>query len=294
MPESRLKIWLMAIRPKTLWAAAGPVLIGTVMAYGDERFHPVSALCALLGAVMIQVGTNLANDYFDFKKGADSGERLGPVRITQAGLASPRAVALAFTLAFSIAFIFGLYLVWRGGLPILIVGLLSILFGILYTAGPFPLGYHGFGDLFVLIFFGPVAVGGTYYVQALDLNYIVLAAGLSPGLLSVAILAVNNLRDIETDAKAGKRTLAVRFGKKFAKLEYAGAIFGACLIPSLISITTASHYYLSVCILVLIAAFPKIKIVFRGADGQKMNAILADTGKLLLIFSLCFSAGWLL
>ena len=205
MNESRVQIWIMAARPKTLWAAVAPVAMGIAMAADAGGMHIPAALAALFGAVMIQIGTNLANDYFDYRKGTDQPGRLGPTRVTQAGLVTPHAMRIAITVTFSLAVVAGAYLVWRGGWPIVAVGLLSILFGFLYTAGPYPLGYNGLGDIFVLIFFGPVAVGGTYYVQTLDINTAVLIAGLAPGLFSVAILTVNNLRDIGTDAEAGKK-----------------------------------------------------------------------------------------
>ena len=196
MQASRLKIWITASRPKTLWAAFSPVIIGTAMAYGEGKVHWLSAFLAAVGAILIQIGTNFSNDYYDYFRGVDKKERLGPLRVTQAGLVKPETMKRATILIFSLAFISGLYLIYRGGWPVLIIGLLSILFGILYTAGPYPLGYNGLGDIFVLIFFGLVAVGGTYYVQALEINKLVLLAGLSPGLFSTAILTVNNLRDI--------------------------------------------------------------------------------------------------
>ena len=218
--KSKFKIWLLASRPKTLWASISPVVIGTAMAYADGKFHWLSAVVALTAAVLIQIGTNIANDYFDYKRGVDAGERLGPLRVTQAGLVKPETVKAAFIIVFSLAFLLGFYLIWRGGYPILIIGLLSVLFGILYTGGPFPLGYTGLADLFVLIFFGPIAVGGTYYVQALAIKPTIIIAGFSPGLLATAILTINNLRDIKTDRRAGKKTLAVRFEANFAKIEH--------------------------------------------------------------------------
>jgi 1,4-dihydroxy-2-naphthoate octaprenyltransferase len=188
----------------------------------------------------------------------------------------------------------GIYLIWRGGWPIFIIGILSILFGILYTAGPYPLGYNGLGDLFVLIFFGIVAVGGTYYVQALQINRLVLLAGLSPGLFSMAILTVNNLRDIKTDMAAGKRTLAVRFGENFARWEYLTSVLIACLIPILLYFFTSSHLYALAASFVFVGAIPSIKTVFEQKPGIIFNQVLATTGKLLLIYSLIFSLGWIL
>ncbi|RMF56518.1 MAG: 1,4-dihydroxy-2-naphthoate octaprenyltransferase, partial [Calditrichaeota bacterium] len=197
------KVWLMASRPRTLGAAIAPVLMGLSMAYADMGLHMPSAIATLICALLIQIGTNFANDYYDFVQGADTGERLGPTRATQAGLVTPQAMKKAFIMVFSVAFLIGLYLIWRGGWPIFLIGVLSILFGILYTGGPYPLGYNGLADIFVLIFFGPVAVGGTYYLQTLQINGLVLIAGLAPGLISTALLTVNNLRDVITDRQAG-------------------------------------------------------------------------------------------
>ncbi|MEJ2050430.1 MAG: 1,4-dihydroxy-2-naphthoate polyprenyltransferase [Calditrichota bacterium] len=294
MQVSRIKIWITASRPKTLWAAFSPVIIGTAMAYGEGKVHWLSAFLAAVGAVLIQIGTNFSNDYYDYFRGVDKKERLGPLRVTQAGLVKPETMKRATILIFSLAFISGLYLIYRGGWPVLIIGLLSILFGILYTAGPYPLGYNGLGDIFVLIFFGLVAVGGTYYVQALEINKLVLLAGLSPGLFSTAILTVNNLRDIYTDKKAGKKTLAVRFGEDFARLEYLFSVLIACLIPLILFFITGSHLYALAASLVFLAAIPPIRTIYEQKPGKIFNQVLATTGRLLLLYSLLFSIGWIL
>ena len=286
------KIWIMAIRPKTLWAAVAPVIIGTAMAYADGKANWFAAVVTLFAAVMIQIGTNFANDYFDYLQGADTRERLGPTRVTQAGLVSPQTMKYAFIGVFLLAFTAGMYLVWLGGLPILLVGLVSILFGILYTGGPYPLGYNGLGDIFVLIFFGPVAVGGTYYVQALEMNSIVLFAGLAPGLISTALLTVNNLRDVETDRRAGKRTLTVRFGVNFARMEYLLSIVIASLLPAALAFHKNGNYYSIAAIAVLFLAIPSIRLVFRESGTPVLNKALGETGKLLLIYSILFSIGW--
>ncbi|MFC1563758.1 1,4-dihydroxy-2-naphthoate polyprenyltransferase [candidate division KSB1 bacterium] len=289
MLSSKIKLWLLAARPKTLWAAVSPVIIGTAFAYDDGGFHFPSAFLALFGAVLIQIGTNFANDYHDHKKGADTGERKGPVRVTQAGLIDPENVKRAYMLVFFLALLSGLYLIYRGGIPVLAIGLLSIMFGILYTAGPYPLGYHGLGDVFVLIFFGPVAVGGTYYVQTLDMTYPVLIMGFAPGLISNAILTVNNLRDIDTDKKTGKRTLAVRFGAGFAKVEYAVSMLIAFLIPVILYVVFRENLFTILASAVLIPVIPVIKKVFIEKEGEKLNHVLAQTGKILLIYSIIFS-----
>jgi len=292
MSPSRLSIWILAARPKTLWAAVSPVIIGTAMAHEAGAAAWLPAIAALFGAVMIQIGTNLANDYFDYKKGTDGHNRLGPMRVTQAGLVKPDTMKLAVGIAFSLACIAGAYLIWRAGWPIVIIGTLSILSGILYTAGPYPLGYVGLGDVFVLIFFGPVAVGGTYYVQALNINAVVLLSGLAPGLFAVAILTVNNLRDFDGDKAMGKKTLAVRFGKTFARKEYLFSIVAASSIPILLYIQTRQHIYSLLTMLVPLAALPSVRKVFATANGPELNNVLAATGKLLLLYSLIFSAGW--
>ncbi len=292
MPQSRLQVWILASRPKTLWAAIAPVIIGTAMAYADHAVHWLSALAALFGAVMIQIGTNLANDYFDYKKGTDTHERIGPLRVTQAGLVKPEAMKRAIAIAFGLALLAGIYLVWRGGLPIVAVGLLSILFGILYTAGPLPLGYNGLGDIFVFIFFGIVAVGGTYYVQALTIFPETIVAGAAPGFWSVALLTVNNLRDIDNDRKGGKRTFAARFGRTFARTEYVICVLAACIIPAVLAVMTGSHSTVLCASATLLAALPTLKIVLTKTDGPTLNAALAATGKLLLLYSVLFAIGW--
>ena len=289
--ESKIKIWLLAARPKTLWAAIAPVIIGTAMAYESGGFNLLSAIAALVGGVMIQIGTNFANDYFDFKKGADEHDRLGPTRMTQAGLVSPNAMRLAMIIAFKIALLAGMYLVYRGGVPIVVIGLLSILFGVLYTAGRYALGYVGLADLFVLLFFGPVAVGGTYYVQTLQISWPVIVAGFAPGLFSVAILTVNNLRDIEGDKNVGKKTLPVRFGAGFARIEYLLSVVVACIIPAVIILLYDAPVYSVITVVVILAAIPSFRLVFNSR-GIVLNDVLASTGKLLLLYAVIFSIGW--
>lgn len=293
MTESRIGLWILAARPKTLWAGICPVIIGSVMAFGDGHHAWPAAVAALLGSIMIQIGTNLANDYADFYKGADRHGRTGPTRVTQAGLIPPGVVKRAAVIVFSLAGLCGLYLVWRAGWPIAVIGLLSILFGILYTSGPYPIGYHGLGDIFVLVFFGPVAVAGTYYAQALDVSASVLIAGLAPGLFSVAILTVNNLRDIDNDRIAGKRTLAARFGRTFARVEYLLAIVIGSSIPVFLVALDSAHPYTLATLATPIAAIGAIRKIFTTGDGHVLNDVLATTGKLLLLFSILFSVGWL-
>ncbi len=286
--------WLLAIRPKTLPAAIAPVVIGTAMAVGDGVEHFPSALAALFAALAIQIGTNLCNDYFDFKKGADTRERVGPVRVTQAGLIKPSTVLFAAIGAFILSFLACLYLVHRAGFAILILGIASIVSGIFYTAGKRPLGYLGLGELFVFIFFGPVAVGGTYFVQSFEINGAVVMAGLAPGFLSMAILAVNNLRDMDGDRRAGKMTLAVRFGRGFAGNEFLFCILASALTPFAIMIITRDHPGIAAASLIGFLAIPLVKTVFTHSDGPALNQVLAKAGRLLLMYSILFSAGWIL
>lgn len=294
MQYSQLQIWLMAARPKTLWASISPVMIGTAMAFTDGAMHLPSAFAALLGAILIQIGTNLANDYFDYKKGTDQTGRVGPTRVTQAGLVQPPMMKSAMIIVFSLAILVCIYLIKRGGWPIAIIGVLSIISGIFYTAGPYPLGYLGLGEIFVFVFFGPVAVGGTYYVQTLDINPLPIIAGLAPGFLSVAVLVVNNIRDLDSDQKSNKKTLAVRFGRSFAMSEYFLSIVAAAIVPVILCVLTQDYKYSLLASLSVAFALPSIKTVFTKSDGPSLNHALAYTGKLLFLYGILFSVGWIL
>ena len=289
-----LKNWLLAVRPKTLPAGIAPVLMGTIMAFGDGIGDVPTALVCFLVALLLQIGTNLANDYYDFQKGADTVERVGPTRVTQAGLIPPQQVKAAFIGVFALAALASIYLVMRGGWPIGVIAALAILSGIFYTAGKHPLGYMGLGDLLVFIFFGPVAVAGTYYVQSLELNAAIIYAGIAPGLFSVAILTVNNLRDIDSDRKSGKNTLAVRFGRGFALSEYLFCVLGACIVPVFIYMFIQDHLLILVSSAISVAAIPTIKTVLTRSEGVALNVALVSTARLLLIYSVLFAAGWLL
>ena len=286
--------WILAIRPQTLPAAIAPVLIGTAMAFGDGAFHGPSAFCALAAALLIQIGTNLTNDYFDFKKGADTKDRRGPTRVTQAGLIKPRTVIFASAGFFVLAALCSLYLIHRGGIPILMIAMASITSGILYTAGPWPLGYLGLGEVFAWIFFGPVAVAGTYFVQTLDINWAVVVAGFAPGFLSAAILSVNNLRDMDTDRRAGKLTLAVRFGRGFATSEYFFCILAATITPFVIFLITKDHWAIALASVIGFCAIGTVKTVMTTVDAAPLNRALAQTGRWLLLYSVIFSIGWIL
>ena len=291
-PKQHLRVLFLAVRPKTLSAAVAPVMIGTTMAYAGGQGHAGAAFAALAGALLIQIGTNFANDYFDYLKGADNEERLGPLRVTQAGLVAPETMFRNFVLTFGLAALVGLYLVYRGGWPIALIGLLSIASGILYTAGPCPLGYLGLGDLFVLIFFGPVAVCGTFYVQALEVTEIVFYAGLGPGLLATALLAVNNLRDEPTDRKAGKLTLAVRFGPAFARAEYLALFASAVMLPVLLASWLNGKWYACISALIIIPGYSAIRQIISGVSGRELNQTLSTSGKLIILYSILFSIGW--
>ena len=280
------------MRPCTLPAAAAPVLMGTAIAITDGGFHWWAALLALLGALTIQVGTNLANDYFDHQKGADTEDRVGPTRATASGLVSPRTMRRAFVLTFVLAFVIGTGLVVRAGLPIFVIGLLSILMGILYTGGPAPLAYTGLADPVVLLFFGPVATAGTHYVQTLAFSPTAALAGIGPGLIAVALLTVNNLRDVETDGPVGKRTLAVRFGRTFARLEYTLCMLGAAVVPVVLWLRGASIGVL-LASAVLITTLPAAKRVWRATAPVELVPALASTGRSLFLYGVAFLGGWL-
>lgn len=290
----KAQAWLLAARPKTLWAAVGPVMIGTAMAAGDGGFHLASALACLLGAMLLQIGTNFSNDYSDFIKGADTPERVGPARAVASGWITPEQMRRATFIVFGLAGLVCGYLVTRGGWPLLALGVLSIAAGLAYTSGPYPLAYLGLGDLFVLIFFGPVATAGTYFVQTQSFSWLPVLAGFGPGLLSVAILVVNNLRDIEGDRVAGKRTLAVRFGVRFSRLQYGFCILAAAALPYILVTQYAPQRRnaLMAC-LILFAAWPVLRLVFTR-KGRELNPGLGMTGMMLLVYSMTFSFGWLI
>ena len=294
MTQNNFSAWILASRPKTLPAAISPVLMGTTMAFTDGGVHWLSAFLALFGALMIQIGTNLANDYFDHKHGKDTQERLGPIRVTQAGLVSDQAMKLAISIVFTAAFVAGIYLVYRAGWPIVIIGLLSLLFGVIYTAGPFPLAYLGIADLFAFLFFGPIALAGTYYAQTLDMNWVVLVAGIAPGCFSIALLTVNNLRDVDEDRGTNKKTLIVRLGKSYGRSQYLVSMILAALIPIVLWQMTSSHSGVLITLLALIFSIPAIRGMFGGAQGRGLNQTLAQTGKTQLIYTLLFIIGWLI
>jgi len=302
---SRIKIWLMAIRPQTLPAAGAPVVVGTGLAVRQGVFSLFPAVTALVGALLIQIGTNLTNDYYDAVKGADTAEREGFTRVTQAGLVEPEKVRLGAAVAFGSAVLVGLYITYVGGLPILAVGVVAILSGIAYTAGPYPLGYHGLGDVFVFVFFGVVAVTGTYYVQAAaslaaplpttvpagTVPFEALVASLTMAGISTDVLVVNNIRDRETDRVAGKRTVAVRFGYGWSRVQYVALLLLAYLVPPVLWLGYGFEPTVLAPLVTLPYAAFVTRTVLTRTDGNALNPALEQTGKVLAVFAVLFSFG---
>jgi 1,4-dihydroxy-2-naphthoate octaprenyltransferase len=293
-PRGTLRLWLLASRPRTLPAAIAPVLVGTALAATEDELRVLPFLAALIGSVFIQVGTNLSNDYSDARRGADTEDRLGPVRVTAGGLMPPQRVLTGTYVAFGIAVTAGLYLAAVAGWELLVVGAASILAGVLYTGGPRPYGYEGLGELFVFVFFGLVAVAGSYYVQAEELRWEAFALGVPVGLLAAAILVVNNVRDVDTDRRAGKRTIAVRIGRERSRRMFTDMVIVAFAVPAV----TWALGGLSAWLLLTLAAVPLVpplvRTVSTRADGPALNDALAATGRLLAVFSLLLAAGVLL
>ena len=299
--------WLMAARPQTLPAGVSPVVLGGALAVYDGVFAPLPAFAALVGALLIQIGTNFANDYFDAVKGADTEDREGFTRVTAGGLIEPRTVRRAMAATYALALVVGLYLVSVGGVPILVVGLSSIAAGLLYTGGPYPYGYYGLGDLFVFVYFGVVAVTGTYYVQAaVDVTGIpvgvppgtvpsgVVVASLGAAALTTAILVVNNVRDVETDREAGKRTLAVILGYRWSRVEFLGLLGIAYLVP--VALVVAFAYPITVLLPLgsIVLTVPVARTVLTRTDGEALNPALERTGQLLALYSVLFAVGLVL
>lgn len=296
----RLESWLLAARPKTLWAGVVPVLMGAILANADDVFHAGAVAAALGCSLLIQVGTNLANDYHDALKGVDTAARIGPQRVTQSGLLKPSTVRLAFMICFALSILLGAYLLQRGGWPILLIGLSSVALGWLYTAGPAPLSYTGAADIFAFLYFGPIAVAGTYWVQARAWSMEAVWAGVAAGAFSLALLTVNNFRDLKIDERTGKRSLAVRFGAGFARWEFRLSLLTASLVPLVLI-----RYYgepgalLAPSLLALAMLWPlwrSVSIVPTDDPdfGADMNRLLALVGRLELMYGLLFAAAYLL
>lgn len=284
------RIWWLASRPKTLSAAIAPVLVGSAVAYSESGFDFIAALAALLVGLLIQVGTNFYNDYADFKRGADTAERLGPMRVTQSGLLAPQTVRWAAILTFTMAGLIGVYLIWLAGWPVALIGLAAILAGLAYTAGPWPLAYNGLGDLFAWIFFGFVAVCGTAYVQLRQVPFLGWMGGLAIGAMITALLAVNNIRDIETDRSAGRRTIPVVFGRSGGMLEYGFCLFVAYLTPLYIFVTFRQHLWHLLPILTLPEAIRLFRFI-QVTEGRNLNKALAGTARLVLWYGVFMAVG---
>jgi 1,4-dihydroxy-2-naphthoate octaprenyltransferase len=296
----------MAARPQTLPAGAAPVVLGVGLAVADGVFAPLPAVAALVGALLIQVGTNFANDYFDARKGTDTADREGFTRVTAGGLIEPAQVRRATAVTFGLALLVGTALVYVGGLPVVVIGLTSIAAGILYTGGPYPYGYYGLGDLFVFVFFGLVAVTGTYYVQAVTtveagplplgvpagtVAVDAVLAGAAAGALATGILVVNNVRDLETDRRAGKRTLAVILGYRLSRVEYVGLLVLAYAVPPVVLLRGSHPLVLAPLATVPLAAVVARTVLTR-TDGDALNPALERTGQLLALYALLFALGF--
>lgn len=288
--QKKLNVWVRAARPQTLAAAFVPVLIGAVLAATEGKLNLAVTSVALLCAFLIQIGTNFANDYFDSVKGADTENRIGFKRATATGEVTHKQMRRATIFTMALAFIAGLYLVWHAGWIILGIGLLCLICGILYTGGPFPLGYNGLGDLFVFLFFGIVAVMTTYYVNALAWSWASFWASLTVGALSTNILVVNNLRDVEQDGPAGKNTLGVIFGENVLRWEYVLMLLIAFAVPPHFFFRFGFSFYIFL---------PFITIPFAGlllyhvwnAPKTKLNRTLEQTAQFMTLFSILFSIG---
>lgn len=295
MTESRqpspslVRTWIQAARPATLTAALVPVIVGSAVAFFEHAFRWDTALAAALGSGAIQIGTNFANDVFDAEKGADTPDRLGPVRAVASGLLTAAQMRRAMILTFAFATLVGLYLVATSGLPIVLIGVLSIASGIAYTGGPYPLGYNGLGDVFVMLFFGFVAVCGTEYVQTGAVSSLGVLASIPVGAIATAILVVNNVRDRNTDVGAGKRTLVVRHGRRFGELEYAGLFLASYGTAIGLAILLRAPAIALPCLSIPIAL--RLFTALRTQEGTPLNAVLASTAKLLLVFGVLFALG---
>ncbi|MBI5876730.1 MAG: 1,4-dihydroxy-2-naphthoate polyprenyltransferase [Chloroflexi bacterium] len=290
LPITRIQAWWIAARPRTLPAAATPIAVGTALAISAGRWDPLVLVASLAVSLLLQIGANFANDVFDHLKGADVARR-GPTRVTQSGILSPREMLASTAIIFGLAALIGLYLVYVGGVPFLVVGALAILSALAYTGGPYPLGYNGLGDLFVFIFFGVVGVVGTYYLHTLALDGLALAASLPVGLLIVNILVVNNLRDIETDRAAGKRTLAVRIGARATRRQYAAQLTLSYLVVA--ALLPWRGVLVLLPFVLAPAAWKLAHAVMTNADPPTFNRLLARSAQFSLQFGLLFALGLL-
>jgi 1,4-dihydroxy-2-naphthoate polyprenyltransferase len=287
---SSFKIWLDATRPRTLPAAAAPVFLASALALRDGTFHPLHAALALWIALALQIAANYANDLFDYQRGADTAARLGPARATASGWVSPSQMLAATIIAFALATLAGIYLTFIWGLPIIVIGVAAILAALAYTGGPFPYGYHALGDVFVFLFFGVVAVCGSYFVQAGTVTWTALLVSVAPGLLIVNVLVVNNTRDLPTDSQTGKRTLAVLIGRRGSQIEFALCLLGAYLVPLGLALSGLTGWS-SLFTWFSIPLAWRLWQEFQTTEGRALNGTLARTARLSLVFSALFALG---
>jgi 1,4-dihydroxy-2-naphthoate octaprenyltransferase len=288
------RAWVLAARLRTLPVAVAPVAVGTAVAAADGVARPGPALAALAGALLLQIGSNFANDLFDFDRGADTEERIGPPRAMQMGLLSRSHMQVGIAAVLAAAVAVGFYLLAVAGWPVAVAGLLSVTAALAYTGGPWPFGYKGLGDLAVFLFFGMIAVVGTHYVQSLRLSLDALLASFSVGALATAILVVNNTRDIDTDREAGKHTLAVRLGRRGARAEYAALLALAYGLLPVYWLVCGRSVFVLAPLLSLPLAWPLLRTVYQVTEGPPLNEALAGTAKLCLVFSLLLAVGWLM
>ncbi len=287
------QVWMLAARPRTLFAAFVPVVVGTSLAFAEGKFHPLAAFVALAVSVLIQIGTNFTNDLYDFLKGADTSERVGPLRVLASGLVTPGEMKLAISLCFGTAFLLGLYLVYLGGWFILLLGIFSILAGLAYTAGPYPLAYNGLGDLFVFLFYGLIGTLGSYFVQTLSFSTLAIIASVPVGALVTNILVVNNYRDIEQDKKAGKHTLAVKLGEAFSRYEYVILLTASFAVPLILFLAYPVSPWVFLPYLTLPFGYKLVLMVFT-LHGTQLNKALELTAKFSALFGLLLSLGFVL
>lgn len=291
--NNKLSIWIAASRPKTLPAALVPVMVGSALAYNHGSFNILFSVIALLCLLLIQIGTNFTNDLYDYYKGADNEKRKGPARVLASGLVTVKEMKVAITMVFVLAFLLGLYLVFRTDIVIFIIGVFSIIAGLAYTAGPFPLAYNGLGDLFVFIFFGLVGTAGTFYLHVNEFNIISILAGIPVGALITNILVVNNYRDIDTDKEVGKNTLAVLLGKNFTIFQYIFLILISFVVPIIFYLIYNMNLTILLPLILIPLAIVLIKMFFI-LNGSELNKTLELTAKFSAIYGLLFSAGLIL
>lgn len=293
MSNSKLNSWILAARPKTLPAALVPVMVGSSLAYHQGKFYPLYSLIALICSLLIQIGTNFTNDLYDYLKGADTEKRKGPLRVLSAGLISVNEMKKAITFVFGLTFLLGLYLVYVTDLNIFLIGVFSIIAGLAYTAGPYPLAYHGLGDLFVFLFFGIIGTMGTFYLHHQEFTMLSFLVSLPVGALITNILIVNNYRDIEEDKQAGKNTLAVIFGRQFSRYEYIFFLLLSFFIPFVLHFEFNFNVIIFLPYLTLPAAIILVKMIFNF-QGQQLNKTLELSAKFSALYGLLFSAGMIL